>query len=334
MRIDTIVFDIDGTLTEKYTGKIPDSIPGVLRQLKQQGIKILLATGRPLFEVHPYIMEVVKPDALICNNGNLIVNAKGQILYQDPYPTELLKAVVSEITEFGIEASLHSLDHNVILKGTSIAEMIERLSGVKAKVRPFEKRDLDSAVYNIVIRTADPQILKKLREGFPQLKVVAINEDFYDVYPKNISKASGIEHILKQFNRSWSKTLAFGDNLNDIEMLQKADTGVVMGDGHPDLFAIKSLEHTLSPQEHGIEKALLKFGLIERENRGFSWSRLKHRFTTTNLRYILPISFFLFISTVYDGMRQKLGVSSWTNLALALILFVYSLYSINKETQD
>jgi hydroxymethylpyrimidine pyrophosphatase-like HAD family hydrolase len=59
-----------------------------------------------------------------------------------------------------------------------------------------------------------------------------------DVLPKGVNKWTACMHVLELLGMHVQKSLAFGDGLNDMEMLQGAGIGVAMGNGHPDLIAV------------------------------------------------------------------------------------------------
>ena len=61
MMINHVVFDLDGTLTDRNTGNIPKSTLEAIDQLKKRGITIILATGRPYYEIDPIRDFVTQP---------------------------------------------------------------------------------------------------------------------------------------------------------------------------------------------------------------------------------------------------------------------------------
>lgn len=320
MMTDIVVFDIDGTLTDRRDGSIPASVDDAIKQLKHHKNTIIIATGRPPFEVSEELKRRLKPDAIVYNNGKLVMDASGKILHEDPIDEELLSSVLERIYDLGWDVGLHMRDHTLILKGTSIQQKIHDMTGKKAKVLMSKSRVTSGPVYNIMVHVEDNAELSAFLIDFPQLKAEAFETDYYDLYPTGITKASGIEVVLKIKHTLWTKVMAFGDNLNDLEMLKKAYYGILMEDGHPDLQLEKGLHLTKASGENGIALALMKFGMIEHADNRFDWIRFKHRFMTTLMRYTLPISGFLMISVVYDQMRGAFSATTWTNLVLSIIL--------------
>ena len=329
--IDIFVFDIDGTLTDRRNGEIPDSIDDAIKQLKSHKNTIIIATGRPPFEVSSEIKRRLQPDAIVYNNGKLVTDAQGKVLHEDPIEETLLKSSLERIHKLSWDCGLHLRDHTLILKGTSIQQKIFDLTGKKAKARMAKNESINEPVFNIMVHVEDQQALDDFLCDFPTFKAEAFAPHYYDLYPHGVTKAAGVEVVLKLKHATWSRVMAFGDNLNDLEMLKKAYYGFMMEDGHPDLKKEKGLHVAKASSEDGIVKALMKHGLIEHADNRFDWIRFKHRFVTTLMRYTLPISGFLMISVLYDQMRGAFSATTGTNLVLSLILLSSSIYEVIRE---
>ena len=82
-----------------------------------------------------------------------------------------------------------------------------------------------------------------------------------ELVPKGYNKAVGIEKLIKALNIPWENTYAFGDSLNDIDMLKYVKYGCAMGNSDD---AIKEAikYHTSDFDKGGIYEALKKFELI------------------------------------------------------------------------
>ncbi len=325
--IDIVVFDIDGTLTDR-NGAIPSSVDDAVKQLKSHKTTVLIATGRPPFEVSPDIKKRLNPDAIVYYNGSLVMDGQGNVLHEKPLDEPLLSAALDRIHELGWDCALHLRENTLVIKGTSIQQKIVDITGKRPKPIIAKNRMVTEPVFNIMVHVNDPIELEPFLKDFPQLKAEAFAPEFYDLYLADVNKATGIEHILKRKNASWNRVMAFGDNINDIGMLKKAYYGIIMENGHPDLHQVKGLHMTQSSDNDGIANALMKFGLIEHSDNRMDWIRFKHRFQTTMVRYTLPISFFLLISVIYDQMREKFTATTWTNLILGVILFSSALYEV------
>ena len=85
---------------------------------------------------------------------------------------------------------------------------------------------------------------------------------FYEVVPKGISKATGIEKVCEMLLIDKEDTIGFGDSANDVSMLACVNTSVAMGSGNPILFDKVTLV-TDGVMEDGIAHAIEKLGLLD-----------------------------------------------------------------------
>ncbi len=82
-----------------------------------------------------------------------------------------------------------------------------------------------------------------------------------DILPKGGSKAEGIKQMIKKLNFDLKDVYAFGDGLNDIEMIQEVGTGVVMGNASDEVKQYADFV-THDVAEEGIPYGLKKLGLL------------------------------------------------------------------------
>jgi hydroxymethylpyrimidine pyrophosphatase-like HAD family hydrolase len=76
-----------------------------------------------------------------------------------------------------------------------------------------------------------------------------------------VHKAAGIQVLIEHLGIAHEDTLAYGDGLNDLEMLAYVHTGIAMGNAHPQAKAAAD-DLTGSPDQHGIHTSFTKYGLI------------------------------------------------------------------------
>jgi hydroxymethylpyrimidine pyrophosphatase-like HAD family hydrolase len=84
----------------------------------------------------------------------------------------------------------------------------------------------------------DDSLLPELLLTFPQFDYVRWHATALDVLPKGIHKMRGCEWVLADAGIDAAHAFAFGDGLNDLEMLQGVGTGIAMGNSHPELIKV------------------------------------------------------------------------------------------------
>ncbi|MOA02980.1 putative bifunctional phosphatase/peptidyl-prolyl cis-trans isomerase [compost metagenome] len=94
-----------------------------------------------------------------------------------------------------------------------------------------------------------------------ELKLIRWHPQAIDVLPAGGSKAQGIEALLEVLGLTAADAVAFGDGLNDKEMLETVGFGVAMGNSHPELLPFADYV-TTHVDEQGIRNGLIKAGLL------------------------------------------------------------------------
>ena len=100
-----------------------------------------------------------------------------------------------------------------------------------------------------------------MKEKYPDYKVVDHKDGFIEIIPRGFSKAEGIKKVIDNIGLDRKDTYAFGDGMNDYEMLKYVNYGVVMGNAM-DSFKSQIEYVTEDYDKGGIKNALERFGLI------------------------------------------------------------------------
>ena len=82
--IKTIFFDVDGTLVSHKTDSVPKSTRKALKLLRENGIKLVLATGRDMSQLKKLPVKDIKFDGYLTMNGQLCLDENGNELFGNP----------------------------------------------------------------------------------------------------------------------------------------------------------------------------------------------------------------------------------------------------------
>ena len=99
------------------------------------------------------------------------------------------------------------------------------------------------------------------QERFPELHFTRATPLMGEALMKRSHKAAGMEHISEYFNLNLEDSIAFGESLNDLEMIETAETGVAMGNGRTELKEVADYI-TADVEAAGIYKGLKRLNLI------------------------------------------------------------------------
>lgn len=253
-----LFFDVDGTLynSEKT---LPQSAKAALLAARANGHELAIATGRAPFMIQS-LLEELNIDTYVAFNGQYVVY-KGKVIFTDGILNEQLK----EIIAFG-----QARNHPVVFldderMAASVAEDTRIAESVATLHYPYPQMDAsyyeNHAVYQtLVYMTKDEQPLYE--ETFPDVSFVRWHPYSCDMLPKEGSKARGIQKVLAHCGYKMDDVIAFGDGLNDIEMLQAVGTGVAMGNAHKEVKRVADV--VIGPvDEDGLAKGLAQLGLVK-----------------------------------------------------------------------
>ena len=260
-KVKIVFFDIDDTLRVKATGYMPESIQYVFKSLKDKGILTGIASGRALYGVVPEI-KALEPDYFVTINGTYVVDKKGQEIVNNPLPRDIVAKYVEWAKSEGIEYGFAGKDKPVVSKRCDLVDnALEPVYGICDVDSDFY---LTNDVYHMWTFSERNDQLQLPEELASQIRLVPWHEHSSDVVQKDISKASGVAHVLEKNNWKPLNAMMFGDGPNDMEIFDYVGLTVAMGNAVPELkekadFVTKTVE------EDGILYALEEFGLVEKQ---------------------------------------------------------------------
>ena len=233
-KIKIVFFDIDGTLFKLHTNEMSPKTLETLQKLREDGIKICIATGRSPMGLPKF--EGIEFDAYLTYNGSYCY-ADDETIFSNSLSKEDVKQILLNASKMGkpvtvalkSEMSSNGLDADL--------EHYMAVENLDLNVsNDFEDKVKDE-VYQVMLACC-PEEYDLSLENVKQAKIATWWDKAVDIIPANGGKGMGIEAMLRYYGLDKSEALAFGDGNNDIEMLQTVGTGVAMGNASDDLKAV------------------------------------------------------------------------------------------------
>lgn len=259
-KIKAIFFDIDGTLVSFKTHTVPQATIDAISQLRRNGIKVFVATGRMLAMTD--VLDGIEFDGYIAYNGACCVDSKKEkVIYKSAIPQDELDALVARLDDDRFPVSfmcrrnmfVNYMDDTVL----DVAKLVN--------VAPPQVQDphitITEDVYQLCIYVGDDKLDEIIKEVLPKCEYSRWISTFADVNLKGMSKQTGIDKMLEHFNIDLGATMAFGDGGNDISMLRHVVVGVAMGDAEDHVKASADYV-TDTVDENGVVNALKHYGLL------------------------------------------------------------------------
>ncbi|MBV7388547.1 Cof-type HAD-IIB family hydrolase [Pasteurellaceae bacterium TAE3-ERU1] len=262
-QIKIVFFDIDETLYIKHKNTLPSSVKPALAQLKANGIIPAIATGRALCALPAQIDQLIAElpiDLFVSINGQYNCY-QGQTLASFPLTQSEIEEMVAFFTRLEIDYAF--VGHEAIAVNRQTAKVDNALRPITERYIVDPTFYQQSAVYQMLAFYDVSQDAQVARAPLLQsrLRVVRWHDDAVDVLSRDGSKARGIQAVLSHFNLEAKNAVAFGDGLNDLEMISAVGFGVAMGNCHAQLKA-KANYVCGDIEQDGLKNALLHLGLI------------------------------------------------------------------------
>jgi Cof subfamily protein (haloacid dehalogenase superfamily) len=256
------ISDLDGTLLgadHRVSVKTKESI----RRWLDSGKKFVIATGRHYIEANHLQQELNIPIYLITSNGARVHDRAGQIILRQDLPSEIVEGICNSEFDSSVQVNLFT-DQNWFTN-FRIPELEDM--GLDAGFDCIEA-DFSTLEKNNIIKIffwAEHEKLSIIYELLRSRHGDKINLTFsldkcLEVMHEDTNKGEGVLAVLKEKGLDVSDAIAFGDGMNDLEMLQTVAKPVLMANAqHALRSALPNAEITLSSKEDGVAVMLDKY---------------------------------------------------------------------------
>ena len=255
------IFDLDGTLLDHRNYEITETSTAAIHTLQEDGMIILLATGRDLSfgDGKSYAKKICPFGIVHCNGQKVTIGDR--LVFERTFSKNLLKRLFEYAKQKSLCIGCNKGDKAYFTEKDQVERHdIEQFGFCK---RVFENVEnlLEEKVYSLNFY-GDRNKIPVLQNKFPELKFPVFSSmTGADIIHREASKAEGISRILSELHVDWNQVIAFGDSENDIEMLRAASIGIAMGNGTEE---VKSAADMITDEigKNGIGHALERLGLL------------------------------------------------------------------------
>ena len=254
--IKIIFFDIDGTLVSFKTHKIPQSALDAVRRVRQKGVKVWIATGRPI----PYINNLgnLEYDGIMSVNGAHSQTRSGDVIYSHPIDKVDVQRMITEQQQSGRVVTFACNDRAIVVAPhgfSSEAREVFRLLNLGEQELSRPEDALNAEVMQIIAFFGKNESDRIMSNVLRNCNETRWHPAFADCVAKGIDKAVGIDKVINHYGIDISETMAFGDGGNDITMLRHVGTSVAMGNASEEVKAIADII-TTNVDDDGVAKIL------------------------------------------------------------------------------
>ncbi len=266
MAIKLIALDIDDTLLTSQHN-ISEKTKEALDKALDQGIKVVLCSGRPLAGVSPFLNDlgVAGDDQyVITYNGGLVETVSGKVLSRKILDNHAYRRIVKYVNDNHMQYYVLDDDSNVYTSDHDInrfaaTQAWENSAGIYVRTPDELADDFEITKAAIVGEKEDlDKYDQAVKDEFSDdYYVVRAADNFLEIMNPTANKGTGLEKLTQILSFTPDEVMAFGDEQNDLPMFKFAGTAVAMGNGS-DLAKLHANYVTDTNDNDGIAKALDK----------------------------------------------------------------------------
>ncbi|MGD0166057.1 MAG: HAD family hydrolase [Gaiellaceae bacterium] len=260
--IRLIASDLDGTLL-RSDGSVSERTLAALERTVATGIRFVLVSARSSGWLAPEAARLGLGEIAICNNGALVYDIEGErVLLHRPLDPETASDIASGLRRaapgvaFGCDRPsgfmaepayrpLHRPPDSI-----PRAELDALLAGPITKLVLQHPEIPQAALHRLVVEL-----------GGERIEACYSGAGLIEIAAAGVTKGSALAELCAELGIERAETIAFGDMINDIPMLEWAGRGVAVANAHPELLAVAN-EVTTSNDEDGV--ALVLERLLDR----------------------------------------------------------------------
>lgn len=223
--VKLVIVDLDGTFLDDNKEKSPE-FGKVFEALKNKGVQFCAASGRQLASIKEQFKGYEKDMIFIAENGS-VIEIDGKIEHVEYLSADIRKKVLERIKTLK--------EGKKIIYCTKEYSYIDDLSDEQSKrnaklflpkyklVDDFDSIEELPVKFSIYSKSGYDSDFEKLVEEFGDIATVCTSGfEWLDIIPKNSSKGTSIKKVQKLLGITDKETMAFGDQMNDFDMLNSA----------------------------------------------------------------------------------------------------------------
>lgn len=252
-----IALDLDGTLLQDNK-TISKKTKNVITRLKNEGHVIVIATGRPYRASEIYYRELGLTTPIVNFNGAFTHDPTGSFgTYHTPVDLSVAKDVFEICDYYSVSNYLAEVKDLVYLRHPDRTIVDVFSTGNPSIYTGDLKNIMKDSPTSLLIQPKDEQmttINDKLKEAHAEVithRTWSPPFQMIEIVKAGMNKAVGLQKIANYYHIPRERIIAFGDEDNDIEMLEYAGFGIAMGNAINELKSVAD-DVTKSNMDNGI----------------------------------------------------------------------------------
>ncbi|MDP0562549.1 MAG: Cof-type HAD-IIB family hydrolase [Candidatus Endonucleobacter sp. (ex Gigantidas childressi)] len=237
-----VASDLDGTLLNTKH-ELSSYTQQIIRQLSKMGVEFVFATGRHYVDVEIIRSQLSVSMYLITSNGARAYDPNGKVVVSHDICPDYIQPLIDIGRKYSdkVVTSIYRTDSWHVEQKSERLLKYNKDSGFRYTVQPLDKvsrSEVQKIFFNAKHHEDVKVLANEITESYgDRLSMTYSLPTFFEVMAPNVCKATTLADVLSIEGRDLQDVIAFGDGLNDYEMLIKARKGVVMGNSSKQLKA-------------------------------------------------------------------------------------------------
>lgn len=263
-----ICSDIDGTLLNAARDIAPETASAFNKLPKD--FPVILASSRMPSAMY-YLQQKIGcfGSPLICYNGALILDEKGNAMQSHTVSLELLSTIIEHHKDYDYNISTHSTDTWRTEKMDYWTMREIRSTRVQPVYVPLKDHvafleAIDEKPHKIMCM-GSPRVLDSLIELLEakhpdEAHLYRSKDSYIEISAKNIDKSTALEDLIREkYDLNLSEAMSFGDNFNDTQLIKRSGIGVAVANATQEVKDVADYVSEFTNKQHAVAKAIEKF---------------------------------------------------------------------------
>ncbi|QHZ52059.1 sugar-phosphatase [Paenibacillus larvae] len=231
-----IAVDMDGTLLGDNHA-ISEASKKAIQEAREQGVQVVLATGRPLVGIEKFLEEldlISEQNYAICYNGSVVQNTgTGEVIAKQILNGQDLHQLYGLSLELGVNIHAFSRSGLITPKASKYTRHEADLNGIDFQVADFKKIGADEDIIKIMFVDEEERLsraISRLPQSVKEAYTIVQSSPFFlEFLNKRAHKGEGVKKLAEHLGISREEIICVGDAGNDLHMIEYAGLGVAMG---------------------------------------------------------------------------------------------------------
>lgn len=280
--IKLIASDLDGTIIDKDNEIFEDNFKAI-SDINKNNIPFVICTGKT-YSIYQGLSSAFEASYGIFGNGTSIIDLKtGKEIYKSLFDSSTVKSIVELAKKNNLHVHIYTKNQivteellyldlrnyklqkdNIYNNKLEFKIVPDLLSYLSKKETPISNIVISSTnslekIQQELLNTLDVSVLNIKKHGKFKDTIIDKEYEYLDIIPSNVSKGNALEILSDYLKIKTNEILAIGDNLNDLDMIEKCGIGIALNNAYPKLKQIADYTTEKPVEQGGFAEAIYKF---------------------------------------------------------------------------